>query len=411
MFKKLIFLLVASTAVLLLKAQSPVVTDYSYAQCAGSSIPYAKHFDDIQVPDSLTAVVINHVGRHGARYPTSADNCEYLASVLHKAEDQGTLTPRGRSLLALTERVLDYAAGRWGRLDSLGQAEQREIAARMYVKYHRLFTGDSNISAISSWKPRCRMSMYEFLHQLSLLSDKLQITSQSGPDQDRLMRFFDGWKKPDVITEICRTERDNLLPDKPQCAVAVVGEEMADRKLAQAMYAVVSTCGAMEMSVNPAEWFSREEYNILWSLKNLSQYLDHSASIWTTQPAELAGQLMAELIFTTDRALSGAGPQVMLRFGHAETLMPLLSLMRVKGAYYISSDPATVATNWRDFDLVPMAANLQIVIFKSTSGKKYARVDLNEIPTPILPGSDEIYVEWEKLRSHWLQLLPRELSF
>lgn len=411
MFKKHIFLLIAAATVLSVKAQSTAVTNYSYAECAGSSLPYAKHFDDIQVPDSLRPVVINHVGRHGARYPTSADNCEYLASVLRKAEDQGTLTPRGRSLLALTERVLDYAAGRWGRLDSLGEAEQREIAARMYVKYHRLFSGDANISAIASWKPRCRMSMYEFLHQLSLLSDKLQITSQSGPAQDRLMRFFEGWKKPATITEVADAEREKVLPEKPECAVAVAGEELADRKLAQAMYAVVSTCAAMEISVNPAEWFSLQEYNALWSLKNLNQYLDHSASIWTTHPAELAGQLLAELIFTTDRALSGAGPKVMLRFGHAETLMPLLSLMRVKGAYYITDDPSTVAANWHDFDLVPMAANLQIIIFKSKSGRSYARVDLNEIPTAILPGSDEIYVEWEKLRTHWLQLLPRELSF
>lgn len=162
----------------------------------------------------------------------------------------------------------------------------------------------------------------------------------------------------------------------------------------------------MEIEVDPAVWFTPAEYNALWQLRNLKQYLHYSASSISSVPAQMAAPLLADLIASTDSAIAGTAPAVQLRFGHAETMMPLLSLMRIPGAYYITDDFSTVADHWRNFDLVPMASNLRILIFTSPSGRKYARIDLNEVPRAIMPDSDEIYVEWNQLRSYLSSLLP-----
>lgn len=399
-----------------LRAAGPSDTDYTYQECAGSASPYARHFEDFRAPDSLKVVMVNHVGRHGARYPSSSANCEDLARVLHQAENTGMLTEKGRKLLELTEYVIEQSAGRWGQLDSLGIAEQRGIAARMYVKYNSLFGKEKTVTAIASFKPRCVLSMYEFMHQLSLLAPDTKLLNASGPQESGLLRFFESNKEyqayrgSDALKEALRHERDRLLAEKPACAVGIVGEQLADRDVAMAMYGVVIGAGAMEIAADPSQWFSKEEYNSLWALKNLKQYLEYSYSTLSSVPAEMAAPLVRDLIAAADRAAAGEGPFVVLRFGHAETLMPLLSLLRVKGAYYISDRLGSVARHWHNYHLVPMAANLQMILFEAPSGKKYVRFDLNEIPQAMMPGSEEIYVEWDKMRSYLLKLLPREAA-
>ncbi len=125
-------------------------------------------------------------------------------------------------------------------------------------------------------------------------------------------------------------------------------------------------------------------------------------------PAEIASDLLLDIISTTDAFVEGrADAAANLRFGHAETLMPLLSLMRLKGCYYMTNYFDTVGLHWRDFDVVPMAANLQMILFKAkTSGRYYLRVDLNEQPVPLQPGSSSVYVPWSEARLYLTRCLP-----
>ena len=76
---------------------------------------------------------------------------------------------------------------------------------------------------------------------------------------------------------------------------------------------------------------------------------------------------MLNLVQTTDDFIAGqnAATTAVLRFGHAETPMPLLSLLKIPGCYYLTNYFDTVAQHWCDFDVVPMAANIQFVLFKA----------------------------------------------
>ena len=62
-----------------------------------------------------------------------------------------------------------------------------------------------------------------------------------------------------------------------------------------------------------------------------------------------------------------------------------------------------MALHWKDFHVVPMASNLQMVIARSKSGRTYVRVDLNERPIPLIPGSDMIYTPWNQAREYLLR--------
>ena len=72
----------------------------------------------------------------------------------------------------------------------------------------------------------------------------------------------------------------------------------------------------------------------------------------------------------------------------------------------MTDDFATVGEHWRDFTVVPMGANLQMILLKSTStGKMYVRVDVNEKPV-ILPGQKSVYTSWENARKYMINCLP-----
>ena len=171
-------------------ARTPLtVSNHTWQECTGSALPYPAPEVTPSYPDSLQPVMINHVGRHGARFAASPKSISVIARALDTADSLGTITPAGRQLREIAAQVVHHTDGRWGQLDSLGRAEQREIASRMYRLFPQPFkTG--NVTAIASYVPRCRASMYAFVHELALLSPRLDISADAGPEFTPLMRFF-----------------------------------------------------------------------------------------------------------------------------------------------------------------------------------------------------------------------------
>ncbi len=399
-------------------AADPTQTTYPAADCLGTARPYPAPEQLIETPDSLTPVFINHVGRHGSRYPSSSTQVEKLLRYLHKADSAGQLTPLGRSVLETAWMVAEASRNRWGALDSLGMAEQRGIASRMFRAFPTLFR-DQTVSAISSYAPRCVMSMYEFTHQLDRLDNHVEITTNAGRGNSPLVRPFDldqayidwraedSWKQPyDMLYETAvPTAPARRFINDPAMSAADA------REISMLSFNVLSGIPAMGRSIDLAKFFTLEEMNSMWSVENLRHYLRYSASTLSTLPAELAAKLVLNLILTTDAAAAGESTAaVMLRFGHAETLMPLLSLLRLRGCYYLTNYFDTVGLHWKGFDIVPMAANLRMVLFRSKKGAMYVRFDLNERPIPLLPNSDALYTPWPEARDFMTRCLPLHLQ-
>lgn len=407
-------------SIFIARGVDPTDTSYSFQQCEGSAMPYPVPAESVTLPDSLTAVFINHVGRHGARFPSSPKNVTTLIRELAKADSAKALTPAGEELLTLAKFVSETSRNRWGALDSLGMAEQRGIASRMFRNYGMLFN-DTRINAISSYSPRCVMSMYEFTHQLDRLNNHIEITTSSGRQNSPLMRPFDldsdfiEWAKSGDWKAAYKMQFETMMPTAPARKLfkSEYAKEMTNddaRKVSYHAFKLLQGLSAMGLPSKMERYFTREEANQAWSCTNLSHYLERTASTLSTLPAEIAAPLLTDLLTTAEAAVEGKQQYaVMLRFGHAETLMPLLSLMHLDGCYYLTNYFDTVALHWKDFHVVPMASNLQMILVKSKSGKMYVRLDLNERPIPLLPWSDIIYTPWEQAREYLLRCIPLHL--
>lgn len=397
---------------------------YTWENLAGSARPYPDTLRAVIAPDSLTPVMILHVSRHGARYPTTGACATEIRALLMKAYDSGTLTARGRSLLALADSICQAGNGRWGRLDPLGEKEQRAIAACVFQSAPGLFTPRSRIDAVASWKPRCVMSMYTFVHQLMLMQPEgLQVTAVSGTARsDTLLRFFDTdaaykeLKKSDILTKAADDYEAMTVDDATATRILrrLVGKSLRATALerrweAMAVYSLISSAGAMSIEVNPGLWMTADEYARCWASKNLSQYLRYSASSLSDIPANMAAPLLRDMVESADRFVEGGDvAPVRLYFGHAETLMPLMSLMHIARARYVNPDLSTVRYHWHNFDIVPMAANITVTLFRSRCGDLYARLDVNGEPEPLVAGEKALYVRWDTARGYLRGLLDAQ---
>ena len=399
-------------------AADPMATSYNYDQCNGSLMPYPVPESRIELPDSLTPVFINHVGRHGARFPSSPNSCYNIARALDRADSLGTITPRGRELREIAEYVLETSHNRWGSLDSLGMAEQRGIASRMFLSFPTLFN-DGVVNAISSYAPRCLMSMYEFTHQLDRLNNHVEIVTSAGRQNSPLMRPFDldeeyiDWRK----NGDWRGVYDSYLKQTaPLAALSrVLGtayplDDTAD-KLVLDEYKLLAGMAAMGQPIDVSRFFTIEEYNAIWSCFNLGQYLQRTSSTLSAVPSEITSKLILDLVTTADVVVNGRGiATVCLRFGHAETLMPLLSQLHLPGCYYMTNYFDTVSQHWCDFYVVPMASNLQMIITRAKSGRYYMLTMLNEQPVKLIPGDDRTILPYNEARNYMMHCLPPHLQ-
>lgn len=415
----LISLFAAAAGMSAVCAADPTATSYPVADCLGSAKPYPVPDRLLEHPDSLVPVFVNHVGRHGARFLSSPATAVALNGALQRADSAGVLSPLGKELLGVARYVLEISHNRWGALDSLGMAEQRGIASRMFRTYPHLFA-DGRVRALSSYSPRCVMSMYEFTHQLDRLNNSVEIYTSSGRQNSPLMRPFDTdrdyveWAKEKVWKAPYDMFFETTAPASPARRLIADAGFLSHKEALDLVwneYKVLAGLPAMGIEVDFGKYFTLEEMNALWACENLGHYLRRTATTLSDEPAQIASLLLMNLINSAQEVVDGkVDATVQLRFGHAETLMPLLSLMRLKGCYYMTNYFDTVALHWRDFYVVPMASNLQMVLFRSSTGRFYVRTELNEVPVPLLPDSDEIYVPWPAARDYLMRCLPLHLQ-
>lgn len=392
-----------------------IANDITARQCQGSLTPYPVPENTIiEYPDSLKPFYISHVGRHGSRYPASAASALLVKSYLTQVDTTSSLTKLGKRFLDETNKVIEICDGKWGELDSLGMAEQRGIAERMYKNYPGIFNGGT-VEAISTYSPRAIMSMYSFTHQLSTLTSEVTIATSEGKKYSPMLRPFDSDEKYILFRSQNEWKKVYDAFYESSCPIDVarrlVGsnsrlDDSTLRELSINVYYLIAGMEAMGKDFDYSPYMSLEEYHKLWSIFNLRQYLQRTATTISTVPAQIAIPLIEDIVTAADRVVEGKRViAANLRFAHAETLMPLLSLIQMKGCYYLTHYFDQVECNWRDFEVVPMAANLQFIFFKSDDGNVYVRTELNEHPVTLIPGHNDIYVPWYILREYLLNFI------
>lgn len=373
------------------------------AQYDGTMSPY--NFEAVEpapaVPDSLRPFFINYVGRHGARFLSSESKVTAIRKVLEGARQRGSLTRAGHRFLTLLDKVDEVTGRRWGALNAVGEYEQRRLAEEMMKMWPEILNS-GKVQARATYVPRVVMSMYTFCHTLAAQSNSLEIYTDEGRQNSGLLRYFDtnaeyvayldsgAWKKA------YKQYLEKNAPYEP--ALRLTGyksgiDTLGMRRLSMDIYGVLQSLRAAGLEAPTTEWMTREEYRKCWEVSNLQHYLQRVANRYSDIAAEAAMPLLKEMSATADSVINQVkrGEQQSLKanllFGHAETLMPLLSLMGLPGcdpcyenclhSMAVPQDFSDLPTLWNDRLVSPLAANLEIVYFISPTNNIYVLLRLN----------------------------------
>lgn len=337
----------------------------------------AEKADNTPAPKGYKPFYISHYGRHGSRYLIGDNDYLWVRDLLVRARDANALTPAGLDLLARLDTVFDEARLRGGDLTPLGVRQHKGIAARMYENYPEVFKGDGKISARSTLVVRCVLSMSAFCESLKEKNPKLDITRESSnrympylcystPESDDFNNDKKGWWR-----EVHRKFKEKQV--KPDRLVASIfsDPQFVERYVRPAdfmwgIYWIASDAQNTENQLSFYDFFTAQELFDIWQCFNAEFYAQHA----DFPPAEgkhmnNAKPLLRNFLEGAEAAIAGTGEAATLRFGHDGNVVPLTTLLGFDGCRGRENRPENFYKTWCDWFVAPMAANIQMVLFKN----------------------------------------------
>ena len=369
--------------------------------------PNAKY---TKAPAGYKPFYLSHYGRHGSRFHQPADHYHALYNTLAKADSAGKLTELGKSLLERAKHLDEYAAPRAGDLTQLGVAQHQGIAKRMVKNFPELFKNNAYIEAYASTSTRCVVSMAAFLEELRAQKPKLDIHQESGK---YLMAFISPLDFGKIIgesnTPAWQKENEKLYshvnPARMMNAIfndsTYVQKNIDAGDLFSKIYEIGNSLqGSPEIEFNFDDLWTDEDLAARWHAQNAWWY-----SVLGNNPfgkkegLENARPLLKNFLDVADKVIAtdttapakktAAKPAkkttATLRFGHDTVIFPFAVLLQLENGTQNTGIETTDMDNlhkvWRDYEISPMAANVQFVFYKSS--KKGApilvKVMLNEV--------------------------------
>ena len=408
-----------------------------------------------KAPAGYKPFYISHYGRHGSRYHHSDEEYKYLFETLAKADSAQKLTELGKQALAYTKVLVDEAAPRKGDLTQVGVKQHEGIANRMSKNFGEVFK-DWNIGgkkitpyvrSYASTSGRCIVSMAAFIGELRSLNPKIHSELISGKSYMKFISAFD-WGKLDYSKVKTYTdESDKLWKNvNPQQFLEklfndykYVANNVDTNGFYNHFFEIATSLQGMDKPLLdkiaqaakvPADTFvnlfTTEEKIARWKAQNAWWYSLEGTSPLINRPDGLnfAKPTLQNILEEADEAIAldtsinaratQAPIAATLRFGHDATLLPLSALMQLPVANAKVSDLSKLHEQWNDFRIIPMAANLQMVFYKSKNKPILVKILYNEIEQTLpieCKAADKTqcpaapYYRWDDVRNFYSALL------
>lgn len=378
---------------------------YAYDVMADSVAP---------VPDGYQPVYISHYGRHGSRWPVNQKIYKIAGDFFQEQQLAENITPEGKGVWKMVTRCAGNAKGHLGELTEKGVRQHRDVAERMYKRFPMLFE-DGRIVARSSVEPRCIMSMMAFCDQLEETESGLSVSKHASPgDMDFIhhntveaklntgedapwMWDFSAYR--DSVSR-CEKTAGKLFRKVPE------GDSLAI--FMRSLYDVaISVQDIDSLDVDLLSVFDSAELAGLWKASNYMQYIANGRSPESMSSGpESVRPLLIEMVERAEEMLASGEVLVDLRFGHDTDLLRLVSLTDIDGRGIEIEDAEIAGEKWRNFEISPMAANIQFIFFKNAVGNIIVLPRLNELPVAIsdVPQVAPGYYDWDLLKTYFSSL-------
>ena len=378
-------------------------------QYAGTAMPYPIVKDSfVFFQDSMVPFYVNHLGRHGARFPTSGKALNRVKEILELAQRENRLTSGGVTLLSTIQNLSETFDGQWGKLSVVGEEEQRGIARRMIERYPQLFSDSVKVQAIATYVPRCIHSMDAFLACMVEFNSSLHIQRNEGKQYNDILRFFDlnqsyvdykenGDWRPIYETFVRRKISSASVMENFFLESGQETDKEAE-EFVMALFSIAAILPDTGTPINLDGLFTIGEWDNYWQTQNLRQYMSKSSSpIGRMLPVAIAWPLLSEFIHSADEVIKGkSDTRANFRFAHAETVIPFVALMGIEGTDVKVVVPDSVSKYWKDYEIAPMAANVQWIFYHDKAREIWVSFLLNEKEMTLPVSTSRFpYYRWE----------------
>lgn len=408
--KRFFLLLTALAAVVIATAQTPEMVRESIRKYPNLALPTYSTYPSVPLgeiaatPEGFEPFYFSLVGRHGSRYDQSERRFKSILSVYHKADSLGILTEQGKHLYAHIAEIEAAQEGRNGELSELGYNQWLGIAHRAYKNFAPVFA-EGSIEGKSSTSLRCLLSLVAFNQGIKEHSPQLAVYQQARKAELAIVRpLYDNPNTPELARKIHKKNgakgewiKQLDVWEKESDASSFLSKVTTDRKR------FIKECGgkndfrvlrysfrALLFGEN-FELGDRELLTSLFTPEEMYRIYVHQTAKWVNtsigrgnEEVEMYSSYMRpmvdDIIAKGNAAIEGKNPhKANLRFTHDSYVGPLLSVMGYEGCYPLYDEDIEKATTSFNFGMnVPMAANLQVVLYRNKKGEVLVRSLVNE---------------------------------
>ncbi|MFU8817590.1 MAG: histidine-type phosphatase [Pseudomonadales bacterium] len=385
-------------------------------------------------PQGFRPLMVQLVARHGSRPLSSADDDDLSLQVWRQAQAEGALTPLGAALGSVLEdvRAVHERLG-YGAISQRGVEEQEALAARLLYRQPELFeqavADRRRISVQHSGRERAEQSALAFVRGLERGLPALAPLIDPPRPAPGLVYFNDAAETPAARNyRRYRREDARLLATLTRLHELPQTHAMA-RRLLEALYAPAFIDGLeagnyrFEAAADPDDTIGSalEAAASLYALYGISSNLDREAdwrfgrfiepeaAAWfamiddaetfyergpgfadedvTWRAAEV---LLEDVLSGVEAVATGVSDEVaVLRFTHAQALIPFAALLGIDGASEGLPDTVLYSyavSPWRTSRVSPMAANVQWDVYVDEGGTVLVRMLHHERPARFAAG-------------------------
>ena len=389
---------------------------------------------DTPAPAGFAPVYISHYGRHGSRHDISSSTCDRTLALLSKADSLGQLTAAGKALLEDVRIMAQEHVGMGGELSWRGGREHDQLAARMAERFPAVFVPGKEVNAIASTVQRSIVSMAYFMASLRARFPESVISMTTGERYTPVTRLSgsSGNRTTSPVGDAgpgSGGNRQGGPQGGPQAGqggpqgrqggpqggpgggpqggrqggpqggrsqqgapagdfsafyatIFVNPAQVRDKEdILTGTFKVGSICEDLDfLGVDIYKnYFTVDELYLLWAKENDSLYSRWGNSVESGYAyGQTARPLVDDMIDKADAALAGDKVAADLRFGHDQPYMALCDLLGIDadGGERFRAEEAH--DHWYAFDIVPTAANVQLVFYRDATGEVLVKVLRNE---------------------------------
>ena len=391
-------------------AQSPEAVLESFrknpnlAIIVGSTYPSIPLGEIAAAPEGFEPFYFSLTGRHGSRYELNDKTFKKALDIFNCADSLGILTEDGKLLLKRIKEVYDAQQNNHRELSFVGVEQWQKIAERAYNNFGKVFESGS-IEAKSSTSMRCVLSMVSFNSAMKGKVPTAKIWQNSRTAELSILRpLVDSPEfAKDVQSYIKEAVNEGSWNEELKAWVKSRNVSDFLSKVSTDPYTLGKKCGEKHpfdvaryafTTLLFGENFGtgdRELLNRLFTAEELYGFYVYRTAKWVNSSIGRGNEyvearqaymrpLIEDILNKANAAIKGENPDVAnLRFTHDSYMGPLFSVMGYEGCVPQWNKNLELATTSFNLGMVvPMASNLQVILYRNKQGKVLVRTLINE---------------------------------